>query len=304
MKAQQFLAFPDPHQEVPNLPAAISEILLKMVAKDPAERWESGQALADALAPYAESLPVTFDFRKILQDRAAEARRRLQRAQAASTASRNSSVSQRTATPSPLPASHASRETAVASGADTRPSRSAVTLTNPYASAGSTGNFQQLDLEGENASEGWTASTARPQWQLVPILKTPGEIVRLDRNRYTIGRGPECDIRIESQRVSQQHCQLILENQGWRIRNLSRNGTRINGNVLSDQLLWPGDRITLSEQFHFEVQLYQPPKKSQLGLWLGLAVAALLLTGLTAWWFWPRAPLPAADTPPVTAAPA
>jgi pSer/pThr/pTyr-binding forkhead associated (FHA) protein len=68
------------------------------------------------------------------------------------------------------------------------------------------------------------------------------------RNKATIlGRRPDCDLCIPLQVVSRRHCQLSIEGQILKIRDLhSGNGTFLNGQKIGDEIeAKPGDRLQI-----------------------------------------------------------
>ncbi|MGD0786119.1 MAG: FHA domain-containing protein [Sedimentisphaerales bacterium] len=68
------------------------------------------------------------------------------------------------------------------------------------------------------------------------------------RNKATtLGRGVECDLCIPLQVVSRKHCQLSLEPNALKIRDLkSSNGTYVNGTKIDGEATaMPGDRIQI-----------------------------------------------------------
>jgi len=67
----------DPRTSVPDLPEDVANIVLKLLAKSRDERFQNGAELADALAPWAQTTPVQFDWQAVLTVRAAAAHRRL-----------------------------------------------------------------------------------------------------------------------------------------------------------------------------------------------------------------------------------
>ncbi len=80
-----------------------------------------------------------------------------------------------------------------------------------------------------------------------------GQTVRLPR-KLLIGRGEDCDLRVESDFVSTHHCVLLLDDYTLRIRDLgSKNGTFVNGRrvgastiiLLHDDTLSIGDVLLL-----------------------------------------------------------
>jgi len=69
----------------------------------------------------------------------------------------------------------------------------------------------------------------------------------LDGDVYTIGRGPNCDIRLKSKEISTNHASLIRVGDNWKIKDEgSSNGTFVNGRKVSEQALNPGDKIQLN----------------------------------------------------------
>jgi hypothetical protein len=68
--------------------------------------------------------------------------------------------------------------------------------------------------------------------------------VRLE-TATTIGRGPECELRIEDTYASQQHARIFGKQGGWYVEDLgSTNGTFVNEQRLAaPALLQPGDRV-------------------------------------------------------------
>jgi len=68
--------------------------------------------------------------------------------------------------------------------------------------------------------------------------------VRLDGN-LTVGRAPECELRIDDTYASQQHARVFARNGSWFVEDLgSTNGTFVNEQRLAAPAqLAPGDRI-------------------------------------------------------------
>jgi hypothetical protein len=57
-----------------------------------------------------------------------------------------------------------------------------------------------------------------------------------------IGRSAECDIRVRDTQVSREHCELVPDGKGWKLRDLrSSNGTYINGDAIGECPLKDGD---------------------------------------------------------------
>ena len=77
--------------------------------------------------------------------------------------------------------------------------------------------------------------------------KPNGHCLLFPKGEFIFGRGPECDLRPNSDLVSRQHCLLQITDEFALIRDLaSRNGTLVNGElVLGERQLLHGDTLQL-----------------------------------------------------------
>src|SRR4051812_13158460 len=77
--------------------------------------------------------------------------------------------------------------------------------------------------------------------------KPHGSFLEFPEGEFVVGRGPECQIRPNSELVSRQHCLLRVRGQIVVVRDLgSTNGTLVNGKRLMDECeLGEGDTIQL-----------------------------------------------------------
>jgi len=68
----------------------------------------------------------------------------------------------------------------------------------------------------------------------------------LEAAAVTLGRGLESDIRLKDIKASRRHCQIVKTAKGYQCVDLSSgNGTYVNGIQIKQQMLDPGDRITI-----------------------------------------------------------
>jgi serine/threonine protein kinase len=261
--------FPDVLKLVPKLPAQLVSILNRMVAKDPDDRFQTAAELATALAPFANLKPIEFDFSEILKLRAIEARKRLQ---AAHPSSRSNSSSAELKASAPalkmLPQSaietHLTADTASHGAGGAGPAI-------PKPAPVSRPKQISLDLDLPQIQ-----NAAREKMRLQPL--PDGVAVPLVGTRAIIGRAPESDIQLDSPKISARHAELIFEGQWWRIRDLnSRKGIRVNGVATTDQLLWPGDKITIADQFQFLIEKDEPAGNS----WPVWLIGSLVLAGVS-----------------------
>src|SRR5438105_3467315 len=80
--------------------------------------------------------------------------------------------------------------------------------------------------------------------QLVAL--TDGPSILLDKPILLIGRHPECDIQIDSRKISRRHCCIAQVEDYLVVRDLdSTNGIRINGQRVTEGRLAPGDELTI-----------------------------------------------------------
>lgn len=80
--------------------------------------------------------------------------------------------------------------------------------------------------------------------RLVALDKSPS--ILLDKPILLIGRHPECDIQIESRKISRRHCCIAHVSDYLVVRDLgSTNGIRINGDRVQEGRLHDGDELTI-----------------------------------------------------------
>jgi len=104
---------PDVRLKAPDTPAAVAEIVARLMAKDPADRPASAAEVAALLEPHARRKPVAFDFESILQSRGRAAARKSERR-------RREAARKADRTPKPdAPATESERETKTTAGLDT-----------------------------------------------------------------------------------------------------------------------------------------------------------------------------------------
>jgi len=73
-----------------------------------------------------------------------------------------------------------------------------------------------------------------------------GDVLRLAGRRFVLGRGRDCEVRVESDVSSRKHAAVSLAESGWVVEDLgSRNGTILKGKRISRADLRPLDEIQL-----------------------------------------------------------
>jgi pSer/pThr/pTyr-binding forkhead associated (FHA) protein len=77
-----------------------------------------------------------------------------------------------------------------------------------------------------------------------------GRSIQIPRGKLLIGRAEDCDVRPDSDFVSEYHCVLLLDDYTLRIRDLgSKNGTFVNSRPIGTgtTILLHDDRIAIGE---------------------------------------------------------
>src|SRR5436190_19522836 len=90
------------------------------------------------------------------------------------------------------------------------------------------------------------------------LALTEGPNILLDKPILLFGRSPECDIQIDSRKVSRRHCCIAQVNDYLVVRDLgSTNGIRINGVRVLEGSLKEGDELTIGNH-NYRVQWHAP----------------------------------------------
>lgn len=88
--------------------------------------------------------------------------------------------------------------------------------------------------------------------QLVAL--TDGPDILLDKPVMLLGRHVECDVQLNSRKVSRRHCCIAQVHDYLVVRDLgSTNGVRINGDRVVEGVLRPGDELTIGN-FRYKIQ--------------------------------------------------
>lgn len=75
-----------------------------------------------------------------------------------------------------------------------------------------------------------------------------GDPIPLLKDRLVIGRRQTCDICLDFANVSTSHCELILEQGYWKVKDLqSKNGIKVNGERVLEKRVYPGDELSIAK---------------------------------------------------------
>ena len=83
---------------------------------------------------------------------------------------------------------------------------------------------------------------------IYPYIQTKTKKASLERGKVTIGRHADCSIVIDDVMSSRNHCVVERVGRDYVLRDLdSRNGTRVNGELVTSIVLAPNDVITIGQ---------------------------------------------------------
>jgi pSer/pThr/pTyr-binding forkhead associated (FHA) protein len=92
--------------------------------------------------------------------------------------------------------------------------------------------------------------------QLVPLSARTAPTISLLKPVLLVGRHAECDVRIDLPQISRRHCCVALADDRVLIRDLgSRNGLRVNGRLIDEARIYPGDEVAIGPLlYRYEVE--------------------------------------------------
>jgi len=290
-RASTRTAFRRAHQESPrpnvaehaeSIPPELNAIVLRMMAVDREQRFDSMQQVVDALKPFAKRKPIEFDFEKLTKKRITIARKKEERrrtgAGGGGSGARSSSATRSTASttqanrPTELP-----RIASMSASADSSP---VVLGDRPSAPFQPDTAAQQADRLVQTLRVGDAAAKA----QNARLVFTDGRRVLLHKAVCEIGRSTSCEVCLDVADLSSQHCRIWFDGRTWMLADLdSKNGTLLNGEPVKSVMLAPNDVVQLGGVTTFRFERDAPESSSSAG-WLIAAVVAVLGIAGAAWW--------------------
>ena len=74
-----------------------------------------------------------------------------------------------------------------------------------------------------------------------------GAVIELQKDLTVVGRGDDCDVRLDHKSVSKRHCVLVKTDGLVLVRDLgSTNGSRVNGQRVRRAALLPNDQFAVA----------------------------------------------------------
>jgi serine/threonine-protein kinase len=270
----------DPRERNPSIPDELANVILRMTAKKPEDRFPTMQHVQQALAPFARRTPMEFDWHVVLSRRAREARVRLagQRSKTSRVIGSASSVAQG-ASSTASGKSWSGLESAVRK--DPNSSDPTAGLTGTRIASPNTKQLNRL-ASAHLTSSGIFPAVSKTLGYLVPSGN--GDCIPLSKSRILIGRHQECDIQIPDPQISWHHCELINKRGVWTIQDRgSTQGVKVNNAFVKGRTLRSGDKIELAPGQEYQIT-YSAPGFGLLGGFTVLVVVGILAAaGYFAW---------------------
>lgn len=86
------------------------------------------------------------------------------------------------------------------------------------------------------------------------------QVILVDRPIMLIGRHAECDLQLESSKISRKHCLIAVVDSYLVVRDLeSTNGVRVNGQRVTEGKLQHGDELVIGN-LRFKVDWNDPQR--------------------------------------------
>jgi serine/threonine protein kinase len=218
----------------PEIPREVSDIVARMMEKDPARRFQSMAEVAEALRPLAKRKTITFDFRELVTLRAKQAKARAENQGKKAAAAPKSSITSSTGW---LQANshHFADGTSGFGKVETPPLRSGDSdvVRSEVPKPSSTAPIRPVAFKGP-APSGWRLEFKGGK-QRVPLVKS----------RNLVGSGYSADVRVPDEKVDATQCWIEFNGQNWQLRQESRiHPTYVNGSAEAYCQLKHGSRLS------------------------------------------------------------
>jgi hypothetical protein len=141
-------------------------------------------------------------------------------------------------------------EEIVGPGKPTRAPVAEAPVKQPKASMAGNGSAQMQDRGPAPAPKGAGAAPAKgPQRKTLYVVNSAGDMHKIEKDTFIIGRSRTCDLVIPSSKVSRQHSGICRENGEYYIEDLgSANGVWRDGVKIQKEKIKDGDEFMISEE--------------------------------------------------------
>ena len=234
---------PQPISEIaPNVSEKIVAIVERMMAKQPEDRYQSMAEVAAVLKPFAKRKAVNFRFNKIVSQRVQQAKERNSIAQ--------SSIIRPQLSSQVATASRVAEQAREKTDGIERLTRGE----SEFSKSGllrHTIPVQSTDIMAQQATDSLSDNI-----QPIELISLDDKQQRFSifKQRVVLGRNASCDIQLDLPGISGEHCAFQFENTGWVVSDLnSKNGIEVDGRQVQDQILFPGNTLSIAASYQFRV---------------------------------------------------
>ncbi|MBL8808967.1 MAG: serine/threonine protein kinase [Planctomycetaceae bacterium] len=255
----------------PEIPPEIGAIILKMMEKDPARRYQTAAEVVEAFRPFAKRKNVQFDFRELITLRAKQAKAKAEATgrKAAAPKSSITSASGWIATDG-----HDLGVTDSFAQADTPAIRSNSPEPSKSDRGSSTAPLRRVVHKGP-APAGWRIEVLGKKKHRQPLVKT----------KNAVGTGAS-DIRIQEEKADSVQCWIEYDGQNWQFRQESRKfPTYVNGQPEGYCILQHGSVLTFGGKTGIRiVNVAEEQRRKKLMSRLLIAIITLAVLAGAGWW--------------------
>lgn len=263
-------------QTAQGIPRELDEIIHRMMAKRPEDRFPSMDAVVLALSRFAVRQPVRFKYSDLLS-----ARRRLAERKS-SIARLNAQGRSSTEIRAGVLAHHLATGVAAETDVADRTQSHRHMLTGPATAATGSTAAHAADIIANYDSSDAALLPVKARLVFRNGLEVP-----VMKNSFLIGRSEDCDLALRVADLSARHCSLTFDGERWVVRDHdSRNGVRVNGVRQVEAFLPDGCMVTIGGGTHFRFELAGDGRFSTVAIAGIVAGGALVLGALAfgAWW--------------------
>jgi serine/threonine protein kinase len=261
----------------PEVSQEISDVVAKMMARDPNDRYQTATDAAAALEPHSKQLPVKFDFRKLITIRARLARQR----EVAENRNRTGPHSYITSSLSWVdnPSHHMRAEGDVRAEGDTFSGNETPAIRQQ--DHPSPERSRQSEQSRKSGFTRVNSLLPKPQGWYVQSLKSRRRTL-LRTARCRVGKTADSDIRVRGKACDEHQCTLEFDGRGWRLKQESlSHPTFVDGNLNPYVDLKPGSKLTFLDGSGFILkQVRDNPKESFLAEIPRWAIAVTVAGGV------------------------
>lgn len=272
--------YPKPVTEIrSDVPPEVLAIIDKMMAKKPADRFQSAAELANALKPFRKPREVSFDFRKLVTVRAKQARDKERAAEQQRSAVMNPRSSITSAGQWVGNSSHQlESELDTFAGDETPPVREAAPA-RPY----------QSPAPEESTARPRAASRSVPKGWYLKRLKARGA-TSIKRVKTRVGTSSECEFKMHDTICDPRQCTIEYDGSVWQLKQESKDQpTFVNGKAAHVAELRHGSKITFQDGSGFQF-LNDSEAAKQTAVrrkWLLFATLGVITgAAMVAWTIW------------------